>query len=94
MANFNIEFIESDDDLSMLTQRDNNHDRNVDENDVELDMEELLNSSRDSAVLRVWIKMIMMLVVIQKVKRNLLLRGTNQFWKKLVMTRGEYLCFN
>ena len=47
MANFNIHFPESDD-LSMLMQRDN-EDSNV--NDIPIDdMEELMNSSKDSAV--------------------------------------------
>ena len=46
MANFNEHFLDSDDDLSLLTQED----RNVENNEVPIDMEDLLNSSRDSAV--------------------------------------------
>ena len=46
MANFNIQFLDSDDDLSMLMQRDNENVNNI----FIDDMEELLDSSRDSAV--------------------------------------------
>ena len=47
MANFDVKFLDSDDDLSLLTQEDNNG--NI--NNVAIDdMEDLLNSSRDGAV--------------------------------------------
>ena len=49
MAEFNVHFLDSDNNLSILTQEDNNINGNV--NDVAIDdIEELINSSKDSAV--------------------------------------------
>ena len=46
MANFNIHFPDSDDDLSLLTEVDNK--RNEDDVEINVDMESLMNLSRDS----------------------------------------------
>ena len=48
MANFNVKFLDSNDDLAMLTQHDRSRDGN--NNEIEMDMEEAMNSSMDSAV--------------------------------------------
>ena len=48
MANFNIHFLDSNDDLLLLTQEDNN--RDVHNVALDVDMEDLMNPSVDSAV--------------------------------------------
>ena len=48
MANFIVHFLDSDDDLSLLTQENRN--RNVNAEDIDVNMENLMDSSIDSAV--------------------------------------------
>ena len=48
MANFSVPFLESNDDLSLLTQEYKN--KNGDEVEIDVDMENLMHSSVDSAV--------------------------------------------
>ena len=43
MANFDVHFLDSDDDLSLLTQEDRSNERNI--NDVPIDMEDLMYSN-------------------------------------------------
>ena len=47
MVNF-VHFLDLDDDLSLLTQEDRSSERTI--NDVPIDMEDLMDSSKDSAV--------------------------------------------
>ena len=48
MANFDVHYLDLDDDLSLLTQEDRSNERNI--NDVPIDREDLMDSSKDSAV--------------------------------------------
>ena len=48
MANFDVKFLDSDNDLSLLTQEDRN--RNVNDQEINVDVENLMGSSIDSAV--------------------------------------------